>query len=413
MLHPAQVAELKSGGCLRFHVNIMHPLEKQITCKEKQRVSPSRSIMTAINFKNNDNKKIQNNSKNIRAMIIEYDSSPITSIKPLPDTIISKDFISRLNQLSSPITRKLKFWNKKSFQVNQYDPSFKVIYLGNIAMQFWSKDEGCLVKPLSTLWKNYVVHMKTDIVMRLTICNSGLKALTRQHGLTQYWSNRLVYCCSHKNYPRIFSWIYRHEGKKMRQELRCHAVFCPSAEKAAKMVTLLNQRLTRALQEFKREKKVREPTIVDDQPSSSSSSSQQRVPRTIPLRRRILAKGTANFRPPLERSKSAPKLTSIKEEDSDLEDVASHEDFNGLDEFLRKPQNTKIATNYRLRDANRDNLYDKFANVSLNDCIDRFLSILSLDADPSENKEKKRDIELMCQAIDVGNAGSSGQNSQN
>lgn len=256
--------------------------------------------------------------------LIDYNELSLTSMKPLPSSSISKNLISRLNQLSSPVTRKLKFWNKKSFQVNQYDPSFKVIYLGNLGMQLWSKDESCLDKPLSTLWNNYLVNMKTEIVMRLTICNSGLKAITRQHGLTQYWSNRLVYCCSHKNYPKIFSWIYRHEGKKMRQELRCHAVFCSSPEKATKMVTLLNQRLACALQEFRREKKSRGPNIVTN--SNVSPSAQQRLPRTIPLRRQILAKGSANFRPPLERSKSAPKLTSIIEEDYEIEDDDEEEE---------------------------------------------------------------------------------------
>lgn len=202
-------------------------------------------------------------------------------------------------------------------------------------MQLWSKDESCLDKPLSTLWNNYLVNMKTEIVMRLTICNSGLKAITRQHGLTQYWSNRLVYCCSHKNYPRIFSWVYRHEGKKMRQELRCHAVFCPSPEKAAKMVTMLNQRLACALQEFRREKKSRGINIVSG--SNISSLQQKLQPRTIPLRRQILAKGSANFRPPLERSKSAPKLTSILEEDfysdNDDEDQVSQEEYEFEESF--------------------------------------------------------------------------------
>ena len=256
---------------------------------------------------------------------------------------VSKNFINRLNELSSPVARKLKFWNKKCFQVNTYDPSFKVIYLGNLGMQFLSKDEQCLEKPLSTLYNNYLVYMKTEIIMRLTICNSGLKAITRQHGLTQYWSNRLVYCFTHKNYPKVFSWIYRHEGKKMRQELRCHAVICSSPEKASKMVSLLNQRLSCALQEFRREKKSREPpSIITNSDKLKNLDSYQllqlTLPRTIPLRRQILAKGSANFRPPLDRSKSAPKLTAIREEDhEDISDDISdeHSIESSHDEFER------------------------------------------------------------------------------
>ena len=62
--------------------------------------------------------------------------------------------------------------------------------------------------------------------MRLKVCASGLKATTRQHGLTEYWANRITHCCAPKNYPRVFCWIYRHEGRKLKHELRCHAVLC-------------------------------------------------------------------------------------------------------------------------------------------------------------------------------------------
>ncbi|KAG9511150.1 Glutaminyl-peptide cyclotransferase, partial [Fragariocoptes setiger] len=243
------------------------------------------------------------------------------SMKPSPSSSsLTNNLLNRLNQLSLPVARKLKFWNKKSFQVNNYDPTFKVIYLGNLGIQLWSKEDSCVAKPILQLWNNYQTNVKTEIVMRLTICNSGLKAITRQHGLTQYWSNRLIYCCSHKDFPKIFCWIYRHEGKKMRQELRCHAVLCPSSTNASKMVTLLNTRLTSALQEFRREKQSRQNSRMN----ISNSSSRQEISLTMPLRKQILTKGSANFRPPLERSKSAPKLSMIHEieEDENDSDVA-------------------------------------------------------------------------------------------
>lgn len=81
-------------------------------------------------------------------------------------------------------------------------------------------------KPLATLWRNYTQHNKPDVVMKVKVCPSGLKATTRQHGLTEYWSHRITHCCAPKNYPRIFCWIYRHEGRKLKHELRCHAVLC-------------------------------------------------------------------------------------------------------------------------------------------------------------------------------------------
>lgn len=87
--------------------------------------------------------------------------------------------------------------------------------------------DNCIEKPLATLWRNYTQINKPDVTMRILVCSSGLKATTRQHGLTEYWANRITYCCSPKNYPRVFCWIYRHEGRKLKHELRCHAVLCP------------------------------------------------------------------------------------------------------------------------------------------------------------------------------------------
>ena len=118
---------------------------------------------------------------------------------------------------------KFKFWSKKkSFKVTEYDPVYKVIYLGNVLTP-WAKGESSIDKPLATLWKNYCSNVKHDMFMKLTICNSGLKAVTREHGLTEYWANRITFASTHPNYPKIFCWIYRHEGRKMKQELRCHA----------------------------------------------------------------------------------------------------------------------------------------------------------------------------------------------
>ena len=62
----------------------------------------------------------------------------------------------------------------------------------------------------------------------------------------------------------------------------------------------MNEKLSTALQEFRREKKLRQ--------NARLSLSE------IPIRKQLLVKGLANFRAPLERSKSAPKLTSIVEE---------------------------------------------------------------------------------------------------
>lgn len=75
--------------------------------------------------------------------------------------------------------------------------------------------------------------------MRILVCPSGLKATTRQHGLTEYWSNRVTHCSSPKGYPRLFCWIYRHEGRKLKHELRCHAVLCAKDSIADQMCQML------------------------------------------------------------------------------------------------------------------------------------------------------------------------------
>lgn len=59
--------------------------------------------------------------------------------------------------------------------------------------------------------------------------------MTREHGLTEYWAHRVTYCAAHPAYPRVFCWVYRHEGRRLKQELRCHAVLCPKTEKAEVM----------------------------------------------------------------------------------------------------------------------------------------------------------------------------------
>ena len=150
----------------------------------------------------------------------------------------------------------MKFWQKKkTFDVSETDQVYKVIYLGNVVTS-WAKGEHTLEKPLTALWRNYCnnyasYHIKNDnkkpkqmqnkqILMKLTICNQGesppvrsniskvahffprlifisatqgLKALTREFGLTEYWANRITFCGQNSNFPRVFAWIYRHEGR--------------------------------------------------------------------------------------------------------------------------------------------------------------------------------------------------------
>jgi hypothetical protein len=90
--------------------------------------------------------------------------------------------------------------------------------------------------------------------MKLTITSSGLTAFTKEQQITEYRAHRISYCIAHPKYPRLFVWVYRHEGKKMKVELRCHAVLCKTEAKAKALAVQLHEKLKFALKEFCREK---------------------------------------------------------------------------------------------------------------------------------------------------------------
>ncbi|XP_055634493.1 uncharacterized protein LOC129774679 [Toxorhynchites rutilus septentrionalis] len=195
--------------------------------------------------------------------------------------------------------------NSHSIEISRPDPEYKVSYLGNV-LTGWAKGEGCVEKPLATLWRNYTQNSKPDVMMKLCLCPSGLKATTRQHGLTEYWSHRITYCSAPKNYPRVFCWIYRHEGRKLKHEFRCHAVICSKETIAKDISSALKENLAKALLEFKRDKLNRQNARLSLANSVYDNPS-------MPRRKIMLSVGANNYRPPLERSKSAPKLMAIEE----------------------------------------------------------------------------------------------------
>lgn len=114
--------------------------------------------------------------------------------------------------------------------------------------------EGCVEKPVSTLWRNYVSSSRPDVSMRLTVTSGGLTATTKDHGLTEYWAHRVTYCTAPASHPRLFVWVYRHEGRRLRPELRCHAALCSKESTARRLASILNTRLQQALLEFRRDK---------------------------------------------------------------------------------------------------------------------------------------------------------------
>lgn len=167
---------------------------------------------------------------------------------------------------------------------------------------------------MATLWRNYTQSSRPDVRMQLTVSGGGLKATTRDHGLTEYWANRLTTCAAPAQFPRLFCWVYRHEGRRLRHELRCHAVLCSSAATARQIETKLKESLALALNEFRRDK-------ISKQNARLSLVNSVYDNPTIPRRKILLSTGSTNYRPPLERSKSAPKLTSIEENLEEDEEI--------------------------------------------------------------------------------------------
>ncbi|XP_064212990.1 protein FAM43A [Tribolium castaneum] len=211
----------------------------------------------------------------------------------------------RGRKMLKTLLNRLRLRKSASVTISLPDPTYRVAYLGNVVTG-WAKGDGCVEKPLATLWRNYTQSSRPDVRMQLTVSSGGLKATTKDHGLTEYWAHRLTTCSAPAQFPRLFCWVYRHEGRRLRHELRCHAVLCPSAAIARLIETQLKQALALALAEFKRDK-------ISRQNARLSLVNSVYDNPTIPRRKILLSTGSHNYKPPLERSKSAPKLTSIEE----------------------------------------------------------------------------------------------------
>jgi len=100
-----------------------------------------------------------------------------------------------------------KLLRSQSANITHDDPVVKGTYLGNVITTF-PKGNGSLERPASALWKNHV-QGRGSIRMTVTVCPAGLQAETREHGITEYWNNRLTWCGVPNDYPKLFCWIYR------------------------------------------------------------------------------------------------------------------------------------------------------------------------------------------------------------
>lgn len=207
---------------------------------------------------------------------------------------------------------------KKTLNISDRDPTYKVRYVGNVLTAFMRGD-GCVDRPVSILWNNYDSNPDDALDMQLTICASGLKARTKDSGLTEYRSHRISYCVCHPLYPRLFAWVYRHEGKKMKVELRCHAVLCKSDAVAKAIAVQLHDKLSFVLSEFTKERTRRQRARLAIQrancaPNGTVGPFNPSNTTAVPtIRTKFLTVGQ-NFKPPSDQSAGAPKLGSISED---------------------------------------------------------------------------------------------------
>ncbi|XP_064194418.1 protein FAM43A-like [Anguilla rostrata] len=210
---------------------------------------------------------------------------------------------SALNRVGSMFKSK-----RKKVKITNEDPTYTVLYLGN-ATTIQSKGEGCTDVAVSKIWNKSEMG-KNGTKMKLTISSQGIRMVhvddkTRRPGHL-YLLHRITYCVADPRFPKIFAWIYRHEMKHKAVMLRCHAVLVSKPEKAKAMALLLYQTSATALAEFKRLKR-----RDDARHQQQQIIGDQTIP-LVPIRK--LLNGQCYYKPPVERSRSAPKLGSITED---------------------------------------------------------------------------------------------------
>ncbi|XP_048833635.1 protein FAM43A [Brienomyrus brachyistius] len=210
---------------------------------------------------------------------------------------------SALNRVGSMFKSK-----RKKVKITSEDPTYTVLYLGN-ATTIQSKGDGCTDVAVSKIWSKSETG-KNGTKMKLTISSQGIRMVhidekARKPGHL-YLLHRITYCVADPRLPKVFAWIYRHEMKHKAVMLRCHAVLVSKPEKAKAMALLLYQTSATALAEFKKLKR------RDDARHQQQQIIGEHTIPLVPLRK--LLNGQCYYKPPVERSRSAPKLGSITED---------------------------------------------------------------------------------------------------
>ncbi|XP_032887217.1 protein FAM43A [Amblyraja radiata] len=195
-------------------------------------------------------------------------------------------------------------WRRGKASITADAPSHSVLYLGHAAT-LQSRGEGCADAAVARIWSRSE-QGRSGSRMRMSISGQGLRLVAEARGQVRrpghlYLLHRLTYCAAGPRCPRLFCWIYRHEVKHKAVALRCHAALMSRADAARAMALLLYQTSTTALADFQRLKRRDDARRQRHQPAPPA-----------PLRQ--LLNRQCSYRPPAERSRSAPRLRAISED---------------------------------------------------------------------------------------------------
>lgn len=200
---------------------------------------------------------------------------------------------------------------RQKVELNKEDPTYTVRYLGN-AVTLHAKGEGCTEEAVGKIWAKSEAGAG-GAKMKLTLGPHGIRMTPCEKGARRpghaYLLHRITYCAADRRHPKVFAWVYRHQVKNKAVVLRCHAVLVSKADKARAMALLLYQTSASAFNEFKRLKRQSDFRHVQQQLLGDA------IVPLVPLRRLLNAK--CPYRPPAERARCAPRLSSILEEEEE------------------------------------------------------------------------------------------------
>ncbi|XP_041062960.1 protein FAM43B [Carcharodon carcharias] len=215
---------------------------------------------------------------------------------------------------------------RQKLELTREDPTYSVRYLGS-AVTLTAKGLGCTDQAVAKIWDR-CEQGTAGARMKLTLGPQGIRMTPAEHRSGQgghlYLLHRITCSAADAHRPQVFAWIYRHQVRNKAVVLRCHAALVSRADKARAMALLLGQTSSSAFNEFRRLKRQ-----DDARHRQQQRLGQLSVPFT-PIRR--LLNGQCPYRPPAQRGKSAPRLSSIAEDVRGEEEEEEEEEVGEVGE---------------------------------------------------------------------------------